>query len=159
MAEDPEGGAKGREGGRRYPRRGNRGKELSTKEHEGVRKGVGGKSRGVCHGSGMRKEYPPWERGRPARTFLEVAERQHDFAGSHHVGGNRNGQAEGEPRRRCRSIRVAEMSGAAPGFVRAGRPRSRGTTSRRCGGGRTPRYQATAAAFKLQRFGGRLCGH
>ena len=74
----------------------------------------------------MRKEYPPWERGRPARTFLEVAERQHDFAGSHHVGGNRNGQAEGEPRRRCRSIRVAEMSGAAPGFVRAGRPRSRG---------------------------------
>ena len=30
---------------------------------------------------------------------------------------------------------------------------------RRWGGGRTPRYQATAAAFKLQRFGGRLCGH
>ena len=37
----------------------------------------------------------PWERGRPARILflMGVAELQHDFAGSHHVGGNRNGWA------------------------------------------------------------------
>ena len=36
------------------------------------------------------------------------------------------GPAEAESRRRCRSIRVEEMGEAVPGFVRAGRPRSRG---------------------------------
>ena len=68
----------------------------------------------------------PWERGRPARILflLGVAENQRDFAGSHHVGGNRNGQAEGEPGRRCRSIQVEELAEAVPGIVRAGRPRS-----------------------------------
>ena len=42
----------------------------------------------------------PWERERPALILflLGVAEHQRDFAGSHHVGKNRNGQAEGEPR-------------------------------------------------------------
>ena len=35
----------------------------------------------------------PWERGRPARILIQlgIAEHQHDFAGSHHVGGNHNG--------------------------------------------------------------------
>ena len=68
----------------------------------------------------------PWERGRPARILLliGVAELPRGFAGSHYVGGNRNGRAEGEPRRRCRSIQVAEMAEAVPGIVRAGRPRS-----------------------------------
>ncbi len=33
------------------------------------------------------------------------------------------------PRRRCRSIQVAEMGGAVPGMVRAERPRSRGASS------------------------------
>ncbi len=68
----------------------------------------------------------PWERGRPARILIQlgIAEHQHDFAGSHHVGGNHNGQAEGEPWRRCRSILVAEMGEAVPGIVRAGRLRS-----------------------------------
>ena len=67
-----------------------------------------------------------WERGRPARILflMAVAEHQRDFAGSHHVGSNRNGQAEGEPWRRCRLIQVAEMAEAVPGIVRAGRPRS-----------------------------------
>ena len=55
---------------------------------------------------------------------MVVAEHQRDFAGSHHVGSNRNGQAEGEPRRRCRLIQVVEMAEAVPGIVRVGRPRS-----------------------------------
>ena len=45
---------------------------------------------------------------------MEVAERQRDFAGSFHVGSNRNGQGEEEPRRRCRSIQVGEMTEAVP---------------------------------------------
>ena len=68
-----------------------------------------------------------WERGRPARMLLlmVVAELPRGFAGSHYVGSNRNGQAEGEPGRRCRSIQAEEMDEAVPGLVRAGRPRSR----------------------------------
>ena len=67
-----------------------------------------------------------WERGRPARMLLlmVVAELPRGFAGSHYVGSNRNGQAEGEPGRRCRSIQVEEMPEAVPVIVRAGRPRS-----------------------------------
>ena len=67
-----------------------------------------------------------WERGRPARMLLlmVVAELPRGFAGSHYVGNNRNGQAEGEPGRRCRSIQVEEMPEAVPVIVRAGRPRS-----------------------------------
>ena len=57
---------------------------------------------------------------------MEVAERQRDFAGSHPVGVNLNGQTERDPRGRSGSIRVAEMGEAVPGIVRAGRPRSRG---------------------------------
>ena len=66
------------------------------------------------------------ERGRPARMLLlmVVAELPRGFAGSHYVGSNRNGQAEGEPGRRCRSIQVEEMPEAVPVIVRAGRPRS-----------------------------------
>ena len=41
------------------------------------------------------------------------------------------GPAEAEPWRCCRSIRVEEMGEAIPGFVRAGRPRSRVYPSRR----------------------------
>ena len=41
---------------------------------------------------------------------MEVAELPRGFAGSHYVGSNRNGQAEGEPGRRCRSIQVEEMA-------------------------------------------------
>ena len=65
-----------------------------------------------------------WERGRPARMLLlmVVAELPRGFAGSHYVGSNRNGQAEGEPGRRCRSIQVEEMPEAVPGIVRASRP-------------------------------------
>ena len=67
-----------------------------------------------------------WERGRPARMLLlrVVAELPRGFAGSHYVGSNRNGQAEGEPGRRCRSIQAGEMAEAVPVIVRAGRPRS-----------------------------------
>ena len=80
---------------------------------------------GFC-GSPPGRSDCPWERGRPARILflLGVAEHQRDFAGSHHVGGNRNGQAEGEPGRRCRSIQVEELAEAVPCIVRAGRPRS-----------------------------------
>ena len=67
-----------------------------------------------------------WERGRPARMLLlmEVAELPRGFAGSHYVGSNPNGQAEGEPGRRCRSIQVEDMPEGVPVIVRAGRPRS-----------------------------------
>ena len=67
-----------------------------------------------------------WERGRPARMLLlmVVAELPRGFAGSHYVGSNRNGQTEGEPGRRSRSIQVEEMPEAVPVIVRAGRPRS-----------------------------------
>ena len=62
---------------------------------------------------------------RPHPVPLAAAELQCDAAGSHPVGGNRIGQAEGEPWRRSRLIQVGEMAEAVPGLVRAGRPRSR----------------------------------
>ena len=73
----------------------------------------------------------PRERGRPARMLLlmVVAQFPSDIAPGHPAGGNRMGPAEAEPWRRCRSIRVEEMGEAVPGFVRAGRPRSRGASS------------------------------
>ena len=75
--------------------------------------------------SPSRGEHPLGARAsRPHPVPLVSAEHQHDVAGSHHVGGNHNGQAEGEPWRRCRSILVAEMAEAVPGIVRAGRLRS-----------------------------------
>ena len=40
------------------------------------------------------------------------------------------GPADAEPWHRCRSTRVEEMAEAVPGFVRAGRPRSRGASSK-----------------------------
>ena len=40
------------------------------------------------------------------------------------MGENPIGQAEGEPWRRCRLMRVGEMAKVVPGLVRAGRPRS-----------------------------------
>ena len=68
----------------------------------------------------------PWERGRPARilSLWYAAELQCDAAGSHPVGENPIGQAEGEPWRCSRLIQVGEMVEAVPGLVRAGRPRS-----------------------------------
>ena len=53
-------------------------------------------------------EIPPGARAsRPhAFSFIEAAERQREFAGSHYVGSNRSDQAEGEPWRRCQSIQV-----------------------------------------------------
>ena len=61
---------------------------------------------------------------RPHPVPLAAAELQCDAAGSHPVGGNSSGQAEGEPWRHSRLIQVGEMAGAVTGFVRAGRPRS-----------------------------------
>ena len=61
---------------------------------------------------------------RPHAVPLAAAELRCNAAGSHPVGGNRIGQAEGEPWRRCRLIQVEEMAEAVPGLVRAGRPRS-----------------------------------
>ena len=61
---------------------------------------------------------------RPHAVPLAAAELQCDAAGSHPVGENPIGQAEGEPWRRCRLIQVGEMAQAVPGLVRAGRPRS-----------------------------------
>ena len=53
---------------------------------------------------------------------MEVAERQRDFAGSHPVGVNLNGQTERDPRRRSGSIRVAEMGEAVPRHCAGGTP-------------------------------------
>ena len=61
---------------------------------------------------------------RPHPVPLAPAELQCDAAGSHPVGGNSIGQAEGEPWRCSRLIQVGEMAEAVPGLVRAGRPRS-----------------------------------
>ena len=60
---------------------------------------------------------------RPHPVPLAAAELQCDAPGSHPVGGNPIGQAEGEPWRRSRLIQVGEIAEAVPGFVRAGRPR------------------------------------
>ena len=67
---------------------------------------------------------PPGSAGvPPASLFLmEVAERQRDFAGSHPVGVNLNGQTERDPRRRSGSIRVAEMGEAVPRHCAGGTP-------------------------------------
>ena len=79
----------------------------------------------------VRSDCPPGARAsRPhPYSFMEVAERQHDLAGSQPVGVNLNGQTERDPRRRSGSIRVAEMAEVVPVIVRAGRPRSRGASS------------------------------
>ena len=69
--------------------------------------------------------HPGARASRPHSVPLAAAELQCDAAGSHPVCGNRIGQAEGEPWRRSRLIQVGEMAEAVPGFVRAGRPRSR----------------------------------
>ena len=61
---------------------------------------------------------------RPHPVPLAAAELQRDAAGSHPVGGNSIGQAEGEPWRRSRLMQVGEMAEAVPRLVRAGRPRS-----------------------------------
>ena len=61
---------------------------------------------------------------RPHPVPLAAAELQRDAAGSHPVGGNPIGQAEGEPWRRSRLMQVGEMAKAVPRLVRAGRPRS-----------------------------------
>ena len=61
---------------------------------------------------------------RPHPVSLAAAELQCDAAGSHPVGENPIGQAEGEPWFHSRSIQVGEMAEAVPGLVRAGRPRS-----------------------------------
>ncbi len=61
---------------------------------------------------------------RPHPVPLDGAELQCDAAGSHPVGENPIGQAEGEPWRCSRLIQVGEMVEAVPGLVRAGRPRS-----------------------------------
>ena len=62
---------------------------------------------------------------RPHAVPLAAAELQCNAAASHPDGGNRIGQAEGEPWRRFRLIQVGEMVKAVPGIVRASRPRSR----------------------------------
>ena len=66
---------------------------------------------------------PPGSAGVPPHPLPLPAQFPRD---SNPAGGNRMGPAEAEPWRRCRSIRVEEMGEAVPGFVRAGRPRSRG---------------------------------
>ena len=83
---------------------------------------------------GFLRSHPPdtphgiaWERGRPARILSHWPPLNFSAmlqAGSHPVGGNSIGQAEAEPWRRSRLIQVGEMAEAAPGLVRAGRPRS-----------------------------------
>ena len=55
-------------------------------------------------------------------SLMEAAERQREFAGIHPVDGNGNDQAEGEPRRGCRSTQVAEMAEAAPRHCAGGTP-------------------------------------
>ena len=62
---------------------------------------------------------------RPHPSHLATADFQCNAAGSHPVGGNGIGQAEGEAWRRSQWMQAGKMAEAVPGFVRAGRPRSR----------------------------------
>ena len=91
-----------------------------------------------CPKQNLPTGYPPLHHGRhppgarasrPHAVPSVIAQFPCDAAPGHTAGGNRMGPAEAEPWRRCRSIRVEEMGEAIPGFVRAGRPRSRGTFS------------------------------
>ena len=79
---------------------------------------------------GPPKGTPPGNAGVPPASLclmpLAGAELSSGAAGSQPVGGNLNGQTEGDPGRSSGSIRVAEMAKAVPDIVRAGRPRSRG---------------------------------
>ena len=70
---------------------------------------------------------PPGARAsRPHAVPWVAAQFLCDVAAERPAGGNRMGPAEAEAGRRCRLIPVEEMAEAARGFVRAGRPRSRG---------------------------------
>ena len=70
---------------------------------------------------------PPGARAsRPHAVPSVAAQFPCDVAADRPAGGNRMGAAEAEAGRRCRLIPVEEMAEAAGGFVRAGRPRSRG---------------------------------
>ena len=70
--------------------------------------------------------HPPGARAsRPHPLPLPGAQFPCDATAGHPAGGNPMGPAEAEPWRRCRSPQVEEMGEAVPGFVRAGRPRSR----------------------------------
>ena len=73
--------------------------------------------------------HPGARASRPHAVPSVAAQFPCDVAADRPAGGNRMGPAEAEPWRRCRSIRVEEMGEAIPGFVRAGRPRSRGPFS------------------------------
>ena len=53
-----------------------------------------------------------------------------DAAPGHPAGGNRMGPTKVVPGRRFRAIRLGEMGETVPGFMRAGRPRSRGLSFR-----------------------------
>ena len=71
--------------------------------------------------------HPPGARAsRPHAVPSVAAQFPCDVAADRPAGGNRMGPAEAEAGRRCRLIPVEEMAEAAGGFVRAGRPRSRG---------------------------------
>ena len=73
---------------------------------------------------------PPGARAsRPHAVPWVAAQFPCDVAADRPAGGNRMGPAEAEAGRRCRLIPVEEMAEAAGGFVRAGRPRSRGACS------------------------------
>ena len=73
---------------------------------------------------------PPGARAsRPHAVPSVAAQFPCDVAADRPAGGNRMGPAEAEAGRRCRLIPVEEMAEAAGGFVRAGRPRSRGASS------------------------------
>ena len=76
-----------------------------------------------------RRHHPGARASRPHSLPWVIAQFPCDAAPGHTAGGNRMGPAEAEPWRRCRSIRVEEMGEAIPGFVRAGRPHSRGAFS------------------------------
>ena len=70
--------------------------------------------------------HPGARASRPHAVPSVAAQFPCDVAADRPAGGNRMGPAEAEAGRRCRLIPVEEMAEAAGGFVRAGRPRSRG---------------------------------
>ena len=72
------------------------------------------------------RHHPGARASRPHAVPSVAAQFPCDVAADRPAGGNRMSPAEAEAGRRCRLIPVEEMAEAARGFVRAGRPRSRG---------------------------------
>ena len=87
---------------------------------------------------------------RPHAVSLGAAEFPCDAAGSRPFVGNPIGQAAGEPWCRCRWMQVGERAKAAPGLVRARRPRSQGASFHDLVAARAKKYRRLLAPYVIE---------